>query len=105
VRKTDLARRNFFDAWLPELAPSAPLISWALSKPFTERRWATFAQKYRAEMGKPPAQRLLALLAVLSRHTNFSIGCYCQNETRCHRILLMELLIAHGAKVALVPGR
>jgi len=99
VRKSDVARRNFFDAWLPELAPSAPLISWGLSKPFTDRRWATFARRYRAEMRKPSAQRLIALLAALSKHANFSIGCYCQNETRCHRILLMELLIAHGAKV------
>jgi uncharacterized protein YeaO (DUF488 family) len=100
VRSTDFARRNFFDAWLPELAPSAPLISWALSKPFTDRRWATFARKYQAEMRKPSAQRLIGLLAVLSKQANFSIGCYCQNETRCHRILLMELLIAHGAIVA-----
>lgn len=100
MRKTDFARRNFFDAWLPELAPSAPLISWALSKPFTDRRWATFARRYHAEMRKPSAQRLIALLAVLSKHADFSIGCYCQNESRCHRILLVELLIAHGAKVA-----
>ena len=99
VRKTDFAHRNFFDAWLPELAPSAPLIAWALSRPFTDRRWATFARKYRAEMRKPSAQRLIALLAVLSRRANFSVGCYCHNETRCHRILLKELLIAHGATV------
>jgi uncharacterized protein YeaO (DUF488 family) len=99
VRKADYARRDFFDVWLPELAPSAPLVSWALSEPFTSARWATYARKYRAEMRQPTAQRLLALLANLSLQTNFSVGCYCEDETRCHRSLLKELLIEHGAKV------
>ena len=99
VRKADYARRNFFDVWLPELAPSAPLVSWALSEPFTAARWATYARKYRLEMRQPAAQRLLSLLAKLSLETNFSIGCYCEDETRCHRSLLKELLVEHGAKV------
>jgi uncharacterized protein YeaO (DUF488 family) len=99
VRKADYARRDFFDVWLPELAPSAPLVSWALSEPFTSARWATYARKYRAEMRQPTVQRLLALLANLSLQTNFSVGCYCEDETRCHRSLLKELLIEHGAKV------
>jgi uncharacterized protein YeaO (DUF488 family) len=98
VRKADYARRNFFDVWLPELAPSAPLVSWALSEPFTPARWATYARKYRVEMRQPAAQRLLALLANLSSQTNFSVGCYCEDETRCHRSLLKDLLIKHGAK-------
>jgi uncharacterized protein YeaO (DUF488 family) len=99
VRKEDYARRNFFDVWLPELAPSAPLVSWALSEPFTSARWATYARKYRAEIRQPAAQRLLALLASLSSQTNFSVGCYCEDETRCHRSLLKDLLIESGAKM------
>jgi uncharacterized protein YeaO (DUF488 family) len=99
VRKADYARRNYFDVWLPELAPSAPLVSWALSEPFTAERWAIYARKYRGEMRKPAAQRLVALLATLSSQTNFSVGCYCEDETRCHRSLLKELLIEHGARV------
>ena len=99
VRKEDYARRDFFDVWLPELAPSAPLVSWALSEPFTSARWATYARKYRVEMRQPAAQRLLALLANLSSQTNFSVGCYCEDEMRCHRSLLKELLIKQGAKI------
>lgn len=99
VRKEDHARRDFFDVWLPELAPSAPLVSWALSEPFTAARWATYARKYRFEMRQPTPQRLLALLANLSSQTNFSVGCYCADETRCHRSLLKDLLIKHDAKI------
>src|SRR5688572_19374049 len=86
------ARRDFFDVWLPELAPSAPLVSWALSEPFTPKRWAIYARKYRGEMRKPAARRLLGLLAALSSQTNVSVGCYCESESRCHRSLLKELL-------------
>jgi uncharacterized protein YeaO (DUF488 family) len=99
VRKADYAARNYFDVWLPELAPSAPLVTLALSKPFTPQRWAVYRRRYRREMLKPAAQRLIALLAALSSQTNFSVGCYCENETRCHRSLLKELLIERGAKV------
>ena len=99
VRKADYARRDYFDVWLPELAPSAPLVSFALSKPFTPARWATYRRKYRREMLKPAAQRLIALLAALSSQTNFSVGCYCENENRCHRSLLKEPLIEQGAQV------
>jgi uncharacterized protein YeaO (DUF488 family) len=99
VRKTDYARRDFFDLWLPELAPSAPLVSFALSRPFTPARWATYRRKYRREMSKPAAARLIALLAALSSQTDFSVGCYCADENRCHRSLLKELLIEHGARL------
>ena len=99
VRKEDYGRRDFFDVWLPELAPSAPLVSYALSESFTPERWTTYARKYRGEMSKPAAQRVIALLAALSSQTNLSVGCYCENENRCHRSLLKELLIAQGAKV------
>jgi uncharacterized protein YeaO (DUF488 family) len=99
VRKADYAARDYFDLWLPELAPSAPLVSLALSKPFTPQRWAVFRGRYRREMRQPAAQRLIALLAALSLQTNFSVGCYCEDESRCHRSLLKELLIDGGAAV------
>jgi len=99
VRKADYAARDYFDVWLPELAPSAPLVSWAQSKPFTPQRWGVFQRRYRREMRQPAAQRLIALLAALSSQTNFSVGCYCEDETRCHRSLLKRLLIEQGAEV------
>ena len=89
---------NYFDVWLPELAPSAPLVSWALSEPFTPKRWAAYARRYRREMLKPASRRLIALLAALSSRTNFSVGCYCEDESRCHRSLLKQLLIDGGAQ-------
>jgi uncharacterized protein YeaO (DUF488 family) len=100
VPKADYARRNYYDVWLPELAPSAPLVSFALSKPFTPARWATYTRRYRSEMRAPAAQRLLAMLAALSAHADFSVGCYCEDESRCHRSLLRELLSDHGARMA-----
>jgi uncharacterized protein YeaO (DUF488 family) len=99
VRKEDYAPRNYFDIWLPELAPSAPLVSWALSQPFTPKRWAVYQRRYRQEMRQPTAKRLIGLLAALSSQTNFSVGCYCEDESRCHRSLLKELLIEQGAAV------
>ena len=99
VLKADYAARDYFDVWLPELAPSAPLVSWALSEPFTPQRWAVYRRRYRREMQQPAAQRLIALLAALSSQTNFSVGCYCEDETHCHRSLLKGLLMEQGAEV------
>jgi uncharacterized protein YeaO (DUF488 family) len=99
VRKEHYASGNYFDAWLPELSPSAPLVSFALSKPFTPARWAAYARRYRGEMRRPATERLLAVLAALSRQTNFSVGCYCEDESHCHRSLLKQLLIEKGAQV------
>jgi len=100
VPKRDYARRDFYDAWLPELSPSQKWVSWATSRPWTDERWKRFARNYRREMQAPAAQRLLGLLVALSRRTNFSIGCYCEREERCHRSVLRELLAARGAKLA-----
>jgi uncharacterized protein YeaO (DUF488 family) len=100
VPKGDFARRDYFDVWLPELAPTAPLVSWALSEPWTPARWAAYRRRYLGEMRQPAAQRLIALLAALSRQTDFSVGCYCEDETRCHRSLLAALLADHGATMA-----
>jgi uncharacterized protein YeaO (DUF488 family) len=100
VKKTDFARRDYFDVWVPELAPSAQVVSWALSVPWTDARWKQYVRRYRKEMSEPPARRLIALLAELSKQTNFSIGCYCEHESRCHRSLLREMLTDAGAALA-----
>ena len=100
MKKADFARLDYFDVWLPELAPSAQVVSWALSVPWTDARWKQYVRRYRKEMAQPPAQRLINLLAALSKQTDFSIGCYCENESRCHRSLLRELLADAGATFA-----
>jgi len=100
VAKKDYARRDYFDVWLPELSPSAPLVSFALSEPFTARRWTAYARRYRREMQAPSARHLIALLAALSARTNFAIGCYCEDASHCHRSLLRELLAEAGATIA-----
>jgi uncharacterized protein YeaO (DUF488 family) len=100
VKKTDFARKDFFDQWLPDLAPSAPLVKYALSEPWTESRWKTYARRYATEMREPSRQRLLEMLARLSHHADFSVGCYCEDERRCHRSLLRALLASHGARIA-----
>jgi uncharacterized protein YeaO (DUF488 family) len=100
VRKQDYAKRDYFDVWLPELSPSAPLVKWFLSAPPTPKRWDTFSRRYRREMAAPAAQRLIELLAALSAQTNFSVGCYCEYETRCHRSVLKKLLVEQGAQLA-----
>ena len=99
VRKEDYARLDYFDLWLPDLAPSPPLLSYAKSQPLTPARWQTFARRYRSEMRKPAARRLLGMLAALSVQANFSVGCYCADESRCHRSLLRKLLVEAGATV------
>ena len=99
VKKAEYARRDYYDVWLPDLAPSAGLVSWATSEPWSDRRWAQFARRYRAEMRAPAAVRLIALLAALSRTADFSVGCYCEDQSRCHRSLLRELLANAGAKI------
>lgn len=99
VPKSEHASRDFYDAWLPELAPSEALVGFA-QKAGQARAWQTFVRRYRAEMKRPAAARLLALLAALSRDTDLSVGCYCEDESRCHRSVLRELLREHGARIA-----
>jgi uncharacterized protein YeaO (DUF488 family) len=105
VRKDDYARRDYFDVWLPELSPSAPLVRWVLAEPLTPARWARFSRKYRQEMRAPAAQRLLLLLSALSSTTNLSVGCYCVDESRCHRSLLRDLLKESGAEIVSIRDR
>jgi uncharacterized protein YeaO (DUF488 family) len=99
VPKAEHAARDFYDVWLPDLAPSAPLVKQSLAA-LDERAWRAFAKRYRAEMKRPAAARLLALLAALSQRTNLAVGCYCEDEARCHRSVLRELLSEHGARLA-----
>jgi uncharacterized protein YeaO (DUF488 family) len=100
VPKSEFATRDYYDVWLPELAPSQSLVSDALSENWTDARWKKFAQTYRREMRTPQAEHLIATLAALSRQSNFSVGCYCEDATRCHRSLLRELLVDAGAEVS-----
>ncbi len=99
VPKSQHASRDFYDVWLPELAPSDALVKVALHAS-SEREWLGFVRHYRAEMKRPEAARLLALLAALSRQTNLSVGCYCADPARCHRSVLERLLREHGADLA-----
>ena len=98
VPKAEFASRDYYDAWLPELAPSDTLVRVGQSAA-TDRAWRAFARGYRAEMAQPASARLLELLAALSRTTSLSVGCYCADEARCHRSILTELLEEHGAVI------
>ena len=99
VPKARYVADDWYDVWLPELAPSAALVKAALGAR-TPRAWQSFARRYRAEMARPESRRLLDLLAGLSHGTNLAVGCYCEDEARCHRSVLRELLAEHGAKLA-----
>jgi uncharacterized protein YeaO (DUF488 family) len=99
VPKSEFARRDFYDVWLPTLSPSAKLVTFA-QKSRGDALWKTFERKFRAEMNQPDAARLLDFLAALSHQTNFAIGCYCEDERRCHRSVLRSLLDARGAEFA-----
>ena len=98
VPKAEFASRDYYDAWLPEAAPSEELVKQAQAAA-SDKDWATFKKKYRAEMSQPDKARLLDLLAALSRQTDVSVGCYCEDEARCHRSVLRELLAERGAVI------
>ncbi len=98
VPKAEHASRDFYDAWLPELAPSEKLVKEA-RQAADERAWRAFERRYRAEMKRPEAARLLDLLAALSHQTNLSVGCYCEDDSHCHRSVLRALLLEHGAEM------
>jgi uncharacterized protein YeaO (DUF488 family) len=106
VPKSDFAKRNFYDVWLPNLAPSEALLKAAHATLASgdERAWKSFVRRYRAEMKTPESRALLDTLAALSHSTDFSVGCYCADEARCHRSVLRELLAEHGARVGQAPG-
>ena len=99
VKKSDYARLDYYDVWFPNLAPSAELFGWIMAEPITDARWKTFARRYRSEMAQPERRRDIDVLAALSQQTDFSVGCYCEDERRCHRSVLRELLAGAGAKL------
>ena len=98
VPKANFASQNWYDVWLPNLSPSPETMKFGKSVT-TDREWLAFEKKYRAEMATPENSRTLELLAALSHQTNFSVGCYCEDEARCHRSVLKKLLIEKGARV------
>jgi uncharacterized protein YeaO (DUF488 family) len=99
VPKSEFASQNWYDVWFPNLAPSIETVKLGQTAT-TPAQWANFVKKYRAEMSTPEASHILDLLAALSHHTNFSVGCYCENESHCHRSVLRMLLAERGAKLA-----
>jgi uncharacterized protein YeaO (DUF488 family) len=99
VPKAEFASRDYYDVWFPNLAPSVETMKLGQAAA-TDADWKAFTKKYRAEMAEPDAQHALELLATLSAHANFSVGCYCENEARCHRSVLRELLADKGARLA-----
>lgn len=99
VPKAQFAQLDFYDVWLPTLAPSPQLMAFGRAAK-DNRSWRTFERKFRAEMNKPDAARTLDLLAALSHQTSFSLGCYCENEDHCHRSMLKTLLRERGAELA-----
>jgi uncharacterized protein YeaO (DUF488 family) len=98
VPKAEFASQNWYDVWFPTLAPSLTTMKLGLTAA-TPAQWNAFSRKYLAEMAAPAARDALVLLAALSQTTDFSVGCYCEDESRCHRSLLRRLLIEHGAAV------
>lgn len=99
VPRAEFGSRNWYDLWYPNLAPSADTMK-AGQAAQSERDWAAFKKKYRSEMALPDASRSLDLLAALSKQSNFSMGCYCEDEAHCHRSILRELLVERGASIA-----
>jgi len=99
VPKDQWAARDFYDVWLPELAPSEALVKSAVGQDLDPRAWKAFTRRYRKEMARPEARHLLDLLAALSHTSDLAVGCYCAEEARCHRSILRELLIEHGAQL------
>jgi uncharacterized protein YeaO (DUF488 family) len=103
VPKSQFTAQNWYDIWYPNLAPSPETLQLGQAAPSGadgERQWAAFCRKYRSEMARPDVARSLDLLAALSHTANFSVGCYCENEARCHRSLLRDLLQQRGATIA-----
>ena len=99
VPKTEFPTQNWYDVWFPTLAPTVATVTLGRAAA-TPAQWARFEKQYRAEMSAPEPRQALALLAALSHTTNFSVGCYCDDEARCHRAVLRALLAEHGAAIA-----
>ena len=98
VPKDQFSKQNWYDVWFPNLAPSADTMKRG-QQAETASQWSAFVKKYKSEMARPDAKHDLELLAILSHHTNFSVGCYCEDEEHCHRSILKQLLLDNGAKL------
>jgi uncharacterized protein YeaO (DUF488 family) len=98
VPKSMFSSGNWYDVWFPNLAPAPETVKLALAVE-TQRQWVAFVKRFRSEMASPENSRVLDLLAALSHEANFSVGCYCEDESRCHRSVLRQLLLERGAKV------
>ncbi|HET6436494.1 MAG TPA: DUF488 family protein [Anaeromyxobacter sp.] len=98
VPREEFARRDFYDVWLPELSPSAPLVAEA-QRAGTDRAWAAFERRFRRELRQPASRHAIELLAALSHRTDLAVGCYCEDEERCHRSVLREVLAEAGAEL------
>ena len=98
VPRSEFASQNWYDVWFPVLAPSVETLKLGQTAT-TPAHWNAFVRKYRAEMSSPEARHSLRLLAAFSQNSNFSVGCYCEDESRCHRSVLRALLAEHGAKL------
>ena len=103
VPKAEFASRNYYDVWYPLLAPSDETVKMGIGAK-SDREFEAFARRYRSEMNAPDAARTIAMLALLSQHADFAVGCYCENEARCHRSLLRTLLAENGARIAGTAG-
>ena len=99
VPKAEFAKRDYYDTWLPELSPSADLVTEGLAVA-NDKEWAAFARKFTTQMKQPHASHLLDMLAAMSHQASFALGCYCEHENRCHRSILRELLARRGADIA-----
>src|SRR5687767_13530207 len=99
VPKSEFSAQNWYDVWFPTLAPSVETMKRG-QEAASPAQWAAFTKKYKAEMGEPEARHALALLAALSHTTSFSVGCYCEDESHCHRSVLRQLLVENGAAIA-----
>jgi uncharacterized protein YeaO (DUF488 family) len=99
VPKVDYAKLDFYDTWLPQIAPSAELVKWVKTSGDTAANWKLFERRYRQELSSHDNLRLLDLLAALSQGSDFSVGCYCADERKCHRSILRKMLLARGALI------
>jgi uncharacterized protein YeaO (DUF488 family) len=103
VPKAEFSSQDWYDVWFPNLSPSAETLKLGREAK-TDKEWRAFKKKYRTEMATPENSRTLELLAALSHNTDFSVGCYCEDEERCHRSVLRKLLLEKGARVEAAGG-
>ena len=100
IPKADFAKLDYYDVWLPQLSPSADLVSWIKKSKDSASNWKQFERRFMHELSTPDNQRLLDLMTAFSKRVNFSIGCYCEDENKCHRLILKKVLTERGAVIS-----